>query len=249
MSALRRKYNITAMIPAKLGSTRLPMKNLALLGDKPLIYYAINAAKKSNAFDQIVVNAEDAIFSEIAHKYKVGFYKRPDRLVSPTTKSDVVVYDFLKSNPCDIVAWINPIAPLQTGKEVRDIVTHFVREGLDSLITVKNEQVHCLYKGKPVNFRMDEVFAQTQDLLPVQSFVYSVMMWRSKIFIRAFEKKGYTFLCGKVGFYPVSALSSIIIKRKEDLAVAENVFNATRRGKNYKIKYDKMVRHLLKGAR
>lgn len=241
MSANHRKLNITAMIPARLGSTRLPMKNLALIGGKPLIYYAINAAKVSNAFDQIVVNAEDAIFSEIARRYKVGFYKRSDCLVNPTTKSDAVVYDFLKSNPCDIVAWINPIAPLQTGEEVRHVVNHFVREGLDSLITVKDEQVHCLYKGRPINFRIDEIFAQTQDLVPVQPFVYSVMMWRSKVFMRTFEKKGYALLCGKVGFYPINKLTSIIIKMKEDLILAECMLKATCRKEGYKVRYDKIV--------
>ena len=41
---------IVAMIPARIGSERLKKKNLALLNKKPLIYYAINAAKKSKIF-------------------------------------------------------------------------------------------------------------------------------------------------------------------------------------------------------
>jgi len=47
------KPNIVAMIPARSGSQRLKNKNLALIGNKPLIYYAINAAKKSKAFNKI----------------------------------------------------------------------------------------------------------------------------------------------------------------------------------------------------
>ena len=39
--------NVTAIIPARIGSQRLKYKNLALLNGKPIIYYAINAAKKS----------------------------------------------------------------------------------------------------------------------------------------------------------------------------------------------------------
>ena len=52
--------NIIAMIPARMGSTRLTMKNLALLNGKPLIYYAINAAKDSEVFKRIVINSEDS---------------------------------------------------------------------------------------------------------------------------------------------------------------------------------------------
>lgn len=241
MSANHRKLNITAMIPAKLGSTRLPMKNLALLNGKPLIYYAIEAAKESNAFARIVVNAEDAIFERIARRYNVDFYQRPRKLVRTTTKTDTVVYDFLLKNSCDIVAWVSPIAPLLSADEVKDIVDYFVKENLDSLMTVKDEQVHCVYKGRPVNFQINEIFAQTQNLMSVQPFVYSVMMWRSKIFMRTFEKKGYALLCGKVGFYPVNKLSSIIIKRKEDLMLAECILNATCRKKGYNVLYDRIV--------
>ena len=141
---MRKRKTIIAMIPARMGSTRLPMKNLALLGGKPLMYYAIQAAKKADIFDRIIVNSEDIIFSKIAKRYGVGFYQRPKGLGSSATKSDFVVYDFIKNNPCDIVAWVNPISPLQPEEEVRQAVDYFLKNRLDSLITVKNEQVHCV---------------------------------------------------------------------------------------------------------
>lgn len=237
----RKKPYVIGMVPAKLGSTRLPAKNLALLNGKPLIAYAIDAAKRSGAFDRIVINAEDAIFSRIARRYGVDFYLRPRAIVSPTTKTDTVVYDFLKKNPCDIVAWVSSIAPLQPAEEVRRMVDHFVKEKLDSLMTVKEEQVHCVYKGKPVNFKFDEIFAQTQDLTPVGAYVYSVMMWRSSIFMRTFARKGYALLCGKAGHFPVSKESAIIIKRQEDLVLAGNVLRSRGKGLGV-VKYDNIIR-------
>ncbi len=231
------RTGITGMIPAKLGSTRLKMKNLALLGGKPLIYYAIRAAKMSGAFDRIVINAEDGIFSEIAKRYGVEFYKRPDSIVSPTTKTDTVIYDFLENNTCEAVAWVSPIAPFQPAEEIKDIVERFRADKLDTLMTVKNEQVHAVYKGKPVNYRTGEIFAQTQDLEPVQTFVYSVMMWRAETFMKAFRSKGYALLSGKVGYYPVSKASSLIIKKDEDLMMAEALYRMIN-GRKYKINYD-----------
>lgn len=239
-----KRYKITAMIPAKLGSTRLAMKNLALLGGKPLIYYAIKASKDAGVFSDIVINAEDAVFSKIADRYAVRFYKRPDALVSPTTKTDTVVYDFLKNNRCDIVAWVSPIAPFQPAAEVKGAVEFFIKEKLDSLMTVKNEQVHCVYKGSPVNYRKDAIFAQTQDLMPVQAFVYSVMMWRSETFLRIFEEKGFAILGGRCGFYPVGKLSSIIIKRQEDLILAECALRASAGKSLYKARYDRIVKKM-----
>ena len=233
--------NFVAMVPARMGSERLKMKNLALLDGCPLISYAIEAAKASGAFDRVVVNSDGAIFEKVARRYGAKFYQRPPHLGASDTKSDDVVYDFMLKHPSDAVAWVNPISPLQTGEEVRRVVDYFVEEGLDSLITVKNEQVHCVYDGEPVNFSLEGLFAKTQDLKPVQPFIYSVMMWRTDSFLRAYERQGYALLSGKLGYFPVSKRSAIIIKTDEDLMVAESILKASRGGQVYKVLYDELA--------
>jgi CMP-N-acetylneuraminic acid synthetase len=241
---MKRDYDIIAMIPARIGSTRLKMKNLALINGKPLISYAIEAAKISGVFSKIVVNADSKIFADIARHYGVDFYLRPPEIGTSTTNSDNVVYDFMLKHSSDVVAWVNPISPLQTGDEINEIISYFVRNELDTLITVKNEQVHCLYDKKPLNFKKDEVFAQTQDLKPVQPFVYSIMMWRNKTFIEAFEKQGYALFCGKIGYCPVSKESSIIIKTKEDIMLADYIMRAKESEEEFEVKYDSIIERL-----
>ena len=61
--------SVVAMIPARMGSMRLPNKNLALLNGQPLIAYAIEAAKHAGVFDRIVVNSEDEVFQQIAMSF------------------------------------------------------------------------------------------------------------------------------------------------------------------------------------
>ena len=233
--------NIVAMVPARMGSERLRLKNLALLNGKPLISYAVEAAKDSGAFSRIVLNSDGDIFSKVAQRYGVDFYLRPDQLGSSDTNSDDVVYDFMRKHPSDLVAWVNPISPLQTAEEIRQAVEYFVEEELDSLITVKNEQVHCIYQGEPVNFSLEGLFAKTQDLVPVQSFVYSVMMWRTSTFLREYEKNGYALMSGKLGYFRVSTKSSFIIKTDEDLMVAESILKAGEADGKYSISYDELV--------
>ena len=234
---------ILAMIPARRGSVRLKQKNLALLDGKPLISYAIDAAKKSNIFSRIVVNSEDKVFADIAKRSGIDFYQRPEHLATSETKSDEVVDDFMTNNACDIVVWVNPTSPLQPSEEIRQTVEYFLKEGLDSLITTKDEQVHCIFEGKPLNFTQDELFARTQDLEAVQPFVYSIMMWRTKSFQKKFKNKGCALLCGKFGTYSVGKLSSIIIKREEDLRFAEYVLTGMKAKGDYILKYDKAASH------
>jgi len=234
---------IIAMIPARTGSKRLKLKNLALINGKPLIYYAIQAAKQTELFYKIVVNSEGQIFSEIASRYGAEFYKRPLELGSSYTKSDDVVADFMNANSdADIMVWVNTIAPFLESKEIIDIINYFLDNQLDSLITVENKQVHCMWSGKPVNYNSDEQFALTQKLEPVQPFVYSIMMWRTTCFLEEYNKNGHAFFCGKFDVYPVSKMSSIIIKTEDDLKMADMIMYLKENKYNdYKVKYDPLV--------
>lgn len=231
---------IIAMIPARMGSTRLARKNLAILHGKPLIYYAITAARESGVFDRLVVNSENPVFGEIATRYGAEFYQRPEKLGGSTIKSDDVVYDFMVNNPGNITAWVNSTSPLQTADEVKKVIEYFCKENLDSLITVREEQVHCLHGGKPLNFSEEGLFAQTQDLVPVQRFVYSIMMWRNKTFMKDYKKRGYAFFCGKTGYYPVSKASALIVKTEEDLRLIEYVMTGRDMKKDYHLNYEEV---------
>ncbi len=237
-----------AMVPARIGSTRLKCKNLALLNGKPLISYPIEAAKKSNVFSKIVLNGDNPCFADIAARHDVEFYKRPSHLGSSEAMVDDVVFDFLSKHDADYVAWVNPTSPLQTAGEIRNVINYFLEEKLDSLVTVRHEKVHCIYENKPVNFSMEEVFGRTQDIVPVQSFVYSVVAWKRRTFMETFAEKGYAFFCGKVGYYPVSRETSFIIKTIKDLMFVDYFIKAKESSSEYKIEYDNLMRIISKGG-
>ena len=86
--------NIICMIPAKLNSSRIKHKNLRYLGGKPLISHVIDAAKRSNIFQDIYVNSESDIFGKIAEESDVKFYKRPQHLSEGDVGSDEFCKDF-----------------------------------------------------------------------------------------------------------------------------------------------------------
>ena len=231
------KKKIIAMIPARIGSERLKYKNLALINGKPLISYAINAVKKSKFVDEIYINSDDEIFSKIASRYKVNFYLRPKILGSSDTLSDDVVNDFMIKHKSELLLWINPIAPLQDYKDIDKCIKFFQKNKSDSLITVNDKKRHFYYKNKPVNFNIKKKFNKTQDLQPVEEFVYTIMMWRSKKFLNFYNKNSYALICGKFLTFPVKHSSSLIIKDIFDLKLAELLIKS----KTSKVKYDKIM--------
>jgi CMP-N-acetylneuraminic acid synthetase len=228
---------IIAMIPARIGSQRLKKKNLALINGKPLIEYVIDSAKKTKFFDKIYINSDDKIFKKIAKKNDISFYLRNKKFGSSNTKSDDVVYDFLKNNKCDIVVWVNPIAPLQEPKEIKKVIKYFIKKKLNSLITTNKLKNHANYKNKPLNYKVEEKFSKTQDLKPLEIMVYSIMMWKADSFIKIYEKNKKAILHGKVGYYPVSKFSGIIVKDKMDLEIVSTILEVSK--KNNLIRYFK----------
>ena len=230
------KKKIYAMIPARIGSSRLKKKNLALLDGKPLIYYAIESAKRSKVFDKIYINSDDEIFKKVAEKYGVNFYLRPKKLGGSSIKSDQVVLDFIKKNKSDICVWVNSIAPLQTSLEIKKVINFFIKKNLNSLITVVDKKIHTVFKNNPVNFKYEGKFEQTQNLVPVKEMVYSLMMWKNNSFLKSMKIRGNAILHKKIGYYNVNPMSGLIVKNINDLKLIDQILKFRKR-KNFKLKY------------
>lgn len=64
-----KKVNVICIIPARGGSKGLKLKNLAKVNKKPLIYYPINAAKKSGVCDHIFVSTDSELIAKKAKNF------------------------------------------------------------------------------------------------------------------------------------------------------------------------------------
>ena len=58
------------VIPARGGSKRIPRKNVRLFCGKPMLVWALEAASKSECFDEIIVSSDDEEILAIAEAYK-----------------------------------------------------------------------------------------------------------------------------------------------------------------------------------
>ena len=80
------------IIPARGGSKRIPRKNIKDFFGKPIIAYSIEAAIKSNLFDEIMVSTDDDEIATIAKEYgaKVPFFRSEKNANDFATTFDVV---------------------------------------------------------------------------------------------------------------------------------------------------------------
>jgi CMP-N-acetylneuraminic acid synthetase len=214
---------IIAMIPARMGSQRLPKKNLALLDGVPLIVRAIRKCQTVGLFDEIWVNSEHPDFGKIAQAEGVGFHQRPDELGNNEATSEQFVTEFLRAHDCTYVVQVHSIAPLLFEDDIRRFVELLRGDEYDALMSVVDENLECLYHDKPVNFTFAEK-TNSQDLDPVRRIVWAITAWRRDTFLQAADRGECATYAGRIGYSSVGRMAGHVIKTQEDLDIASALF-------------------------
>lgn len=217
---------IIAEIPARIGSKRVRNKNIRLLNGKPLIYYTIEACKNSSILNDIYVNTESEEIGKLALKYDVKFYKRNPELARDEVVSDQFNYDFFCKVDCDILVMVNPVSPLITGEDIDKVISFYLNNNFDTVITVREERLQAFCNGKPINFNPNGLLPMTQKIPPIQLCCWSICIWRKEMFIKEFVEKGHAVFSGKVGLYPLNPLKAIKISTEEDFQIAEAILKS-----------------------
>jgi len=113
-----------AIIPARGGSKRIPRKNIKEFCGKPIIAYSIEAALKSDLFDEVMVSTDDEEIAEVAIKYgaKVPFFRSVDNSNDYATLVDVlleVIHQYeVAGIEIENICCILPTAPLISSKRI-----------------------------------------------------------------------------------------------------------------------------------
>ncbi len=228
------KPKVIAMIPARMGSQRIPRKNLRMIGGKPLIAHVIETVREIPLFDEVYVNSESDEVGALAKSLRIGFYKRPAEFASNTSTNDQFALDFMKKVPGDILIQILPTSPFITVAEVTAFTQRMLTGDFDTLISVEQKQIACLYQGKPLNFERLKPNPPSQEMTPVEAYATALMGWRYATFQDHSQRfgSGYHGGDGRTGTFEIRGLSTIDIDRGSDFRLADGIFRAMKAGKD-----------------
>ena len=133
-----------AFIPARVGSKRVPGKNVRVLGGHPMIAYTIGPALESKVFDAVIVSTDSEEIAEIARHYGAEVpFLRPAALATDTSP-DIEWLEYTldelraRGRRWDCFSLLRPTSPFRTAATIRRAWDSFTsQQGVDSLRAVE----------------------------------------------------------------------------------------------------------------
>lgn len=220
---------VIAMIPARMGSKRLKVKNLLEIDGVPMIVRAMRKAMAMDCFDEVWVNSESDVFGDLAKAEGVSFHKRPDELSVDSATSEVFVHEFLKAHDCEYLIQVHSIAPLLHPDEISAFVTEMKTGKYDTLLSGVDEQIHCMMGCKELNFNFTDM-GMTQALEPIQRLSWSLTGWKASSYVEEHEAGRCATFHGRIGFFPLSKLSGWVVKVDSDYQALKTLAEAGQGG-------------------
>jgi pseudaminic acid cytidylyltransferase len=133
-----------AIIPARGGSKRIPRKNIREFAGRPMIGYAIAAARDAGLFDRIIVSTDDDEIAAIAREQGAEVpFKRPPELSNDTAGTVPVIQHAVQAlalaqagTPAVQVCCIYPGVPLLQARVLRQALERLESSGCDFVFPV-----------------------------------------------------------------------------------------------------------------
>lgn len=159
VNKMEKEYNVIGIIHARGGSKRIPLKNIVLLGGKPLISYIIKAALASRSLRRVIVSTDHNDIKRIALENGAEVpFMRPAEIAEDcpselVTQHAVNFIENQESKKIDIAVTLQPTAP-------------FCRaEDIDACIDIlrSNPELKSAFSAKTVHERPEWMFAVKED--------------------------------------------------------------------------------------
>lgn len=216
--------NKIAVIPVRSGSKRLPKKNYKSFNSRTLAEIARDKCLNSGIFDKVIITSDDPVFKELINCNEVEFLQRTENLAGDDATTDMVVDFLFEEFPsCESVLWVNSVSPLQSIEDIKNCGNSLNNPDVDCVMAVNTLYQHCCIANEPLNFNPNNSFEKTQDLKPVQRYIYSCMGWKRATYVN-YRSEGFKGLFpGKMALVEVSVLAGMLIKYEEDFILCSKI--------------------------
>lgn len=192
------------------------------LGGRHPINYSLHTLNLVDAVDEVVIycsnkNVLELIDDDLAFIYK----NRPLHLDSEVATIEDIIDEFFKESDADVVVMLHPNSPFLRNSTIAECIDRVVNSEYDSAFTAYEYKKLTWYKGKPLNYSLDESVPHLKEL-------ESVIFEQSSLYV--FTRTMYLKNRKRVGDKPymkmINHFEGHEINVKEDFHIAELIVNS-----------------------
>ncbi len=182
------KNKVVAFIPIKLNNQRLPGKNLMELDGVPLCKYIFDTINKVQGIDERYVYCSDEAITEYIPE-GITWMKRDPYLDGYQVKGLEIIERFVNDVDADIYILTHVTQPFTKVSSIENALKKVLNDGYDSAFSCICLQDYCWYKGKPLNYDMQDIVT-TQNLEPVYMETGAFFIFRKEVFTNLHQRIG-----------------------------------------------------------
>jgi len=134
-----------AFIPVRGGSKSIPKKNIKKIAGKPLVYWVMDAALRSEVFDGIFISTDDAEIKDVVLKHplseQITVIDRSENTATDTATTESAMLEFASNYKFDEIALIQATSPLLEAEHIKEAFNAFKNKSeADSLLSVCRQE-------------------------------------------------------------------------------------------------------------
>lgn len=202
-----------AFVPIKMNSQRLPHKNILPIAGHPLCWHLCASLLKAEGIDEVYVYCSDENIKNYIPKGTI-FKQREKWLDGDTIKGFDIYREFINEVDADVYVLAHTTSPFIKVSSIENALAHIISEDNDSAFSAERIQTFAWYKGKPINYDLNDV-PRTQDMEPI---------WVETSAFFMFKKEIFTVHNRRIGYNPyiqeVSGIEAVDIDEKKDYELA-----------------------------
>ena len=225
-----------ALIPARGGSKRFPGKNLAILDNKPLVAWTIEAVTESGLFEKVIFSSDNTQLLSIASQYEeIETEHRAASLSGDSITASNVLDNLIRHQDSlgiyyDICGLFLPTCPFRTSEDIKNAYK-LLDKNTDSVVSFKESTVRPEFMfSKDENdyalplIKNSSVFSGKTRMQDYETLYYpngAIYLGWQKSFMQ-----NRTFYTKNMRAYVMPSNRSLDIDYEEDLLFAELLLRA-----------------------
>lgn len=212
---------VTALVPMRHSSERVPGKNYRMFGDAPLFHHIVRTLLACPEIVEVVIDTDsEVIAGQVAASFPaVRVIERPDELLGgDVPMNTIIAHDARVLSDRPVLLQTHSTNPLLTAPTIRSALAAFAAAGPehDSLFSVTRLQTRLwTAEGRPLNHD-PAVLLRTQDLPPVFEENSCLYVFPRELVLETGSRLGARPL-----MFEVDATEAVDIDEEIDFLVAE----------------------------